>query len=529
MGETSDYSTQLQRLLQRTDQIDGTRSLGEALVPFFLAVVEACWFNGVLIGLAGVDFLHTNTALLPFWGPPVLLCATLWLFQRVLRQEASSAELGKDQERRTTSFGLLFGVLALLTIGLIWLHIYAGTNFLLDPRWLLTFASDFLSLNEHFYQALAIVIVAIYFCWRGTRLAQTTIEPAHVWRQMWVGLLILLAAILLRAGQGKTSGSLDDIVLVLLLPIFLYCSLSAHALARISFVRRSHPFGLEGSIAVQERAMLSVIGGMGLVMLVLTLLGGIFFSTAFFSSLQPAWQTLGTVYGWLVGGLSLLLAWIATPFFWLFTWLASLAHHTPQTLKLPSSGPTKNILPPVVSATSPGIVLATRFLLPFLLLLGLILLLWFALRRRKHLRIIRNRASGDVHESVWSWLLFWSQFKAFWAALFGRKSAQDAGEEDTQNADDLSTEPAARTVREIYRALLKRAATIGYVRRRHETPHEFGIRLNGTDASHNEPQLSLLTEAYTLTRYGGSVPDEYDLALARRSWEELQQKWETPS
>ncbi|HEY3993116.1 MAG TPA: DUF4129 domain-containing protein, partial [Ktedonobacteraceae bacterium] len=82
---------------------------------------------------------------------------------------------------------------------------------------------------------------------------------------------------------------------------------------------------------------------------------------------------------------------------------------------------------------------------------------------------------------------------------------------------------------EIYRALLKKAASIGYVRRRNETPHEFQQRLNRLHPSSNEPQLGSITEAYTLTRYGGNAPSEFDLASTRRSWDELKQKWETPS
>lgn len=521
-------ATQLQRLLQRSGQIDAAQSLGEALLPFFLALVEACWFEGILIGLAGVDFLHTNEALLPFWGPPLLLCAALWLFQRVLRKEASSEEISagtqEQSSRSPAGFGLLFGVLALLAIGLIWLRVYAGTNFLLDPRWLLAFVNDLLLLDVHFYQALVIIIITVYFCWRGTKLAQMKIEPGHVWRQMWVGLLILLASILLRAGRGKVSGNSDDIALIVLIPAFLYFALSAHALARISFVRHTHPFGLDGNIATQERAMLSVVGGVGLILLVLTLLGGVLFSATFFSSLQPAWQALSAAYSWFANTLSFVIAWILSPIFWLVAWFATFAHNQKPTSQPP--GPPPNGLPRQHPATTPpGIIFATEIILPFLLLLGLVLLVWLVLRRRKRLRIVRNRASGDVHESVWSWTLFWSQFKAFWVALFRRRRAQDADEEQARDSEDLPTDAAARTVREIYRALLKKAATIGYVRRRHETPHEFQQRLNQFHVSSNEPQLGQLTEAYTLTRYGGSAPNEFDLASVRRSWDELEQKW----
>jgi hypothetical protein len=520
--------TQLQGLLERGAQVDAARSLGERLAPYLLALVEACWFNGILIGLAGVDFLHTNVALLPFWGPPLLLCSALWLFRRVLRIEANAEEGATEEEQGThasrSGLGLLFGLLALLDVGLIWLRLYAGTNFLLDPRWLLAFGNDLLSLNDKCYQALMIVIITVYFCWRATRLGQVLIEPAQVWRQLWVGLLVLLAAILLRAGQA--SGSLDDLVLVLLIPAFLYFALSAHALARISFVRRMHPAGLDGSAEGQERAVLSVVGGVGLVLLGLTLLGAVFFSAAFFNSLQPTWRAMVSAYDWLMNGLALLLSWILYPLFALLPQITP--HSTP--------GKATGAIPKIplrghqgVSTIPPGLVFAAELLLPFLILLAVVLVLWIALRRRKRLRIRRNRASGDVHESIWSWTLFWRQFKAFWAALLRRKGNAEGETESGESLDNLPAEPAARTIREIYRALLKRAALFGYARKRNETPREFQSRLNSQLTRDNEPQLSQLTEAYTLTRYGGSVPDEYDVTRMRSSWEILEKKWQAPS
>ncbi|HEY0756418.1 MAG TPA: DUF4129 domain-containing protein [Ktedonobacteraceae bacterium] len=522
-------STTLQRLLQpRWQQIEGTRSPGEALLPFFLALVEACWFNAILLGLAGLDFLHSGTTLLPFWGVPLLFCVTLWLFQRELQQEASAEDSATEQDRqKKASFGLLFAVLALLDAGLIWLHIYARANFLLDPRWLLAFVDDLLLLDNNFYQALAIVIITVYLCWRGTKLGQLTIEPGHVRRQLWVGLLVLAIAILLRAGQNKASSSSDDLVLVLLMPTFLYLALSSHALARTSFMRHVHPSGLEGNIATQERAMLSIIGGMGLVLLLLTLLGSFFFSATFFAALQPVWREFVIIYSWLVSNLTLLLAWILSPLFWLLEQLSSRLSSHSQTPVLTHINLKKGHTQAPVSSNAPAIALAVEIFLPFLILLVISVLLWRALRRRKRLRMTRNQASGDVHENVWSWRLFWQQLKTFLAALFGRRGARDGRAATAQSLAELPTEPAARSIRVIYRALLRKASRLGYARKRAETPYEFQLRLNQQHITNSEPQLGQITEAYALTRYGGSVPGDLDLARARQAWEELEKKWQT--
>ncbi|MGH2509667.1 MAG: DUF4129 domain-containing protein, partial [Ktedonobacteraceae bacterium] len=109
--------------------------------------------------------------------------------------------------------------------------------------------------------------------------------------------------------------------------------------------------------------------------------------------------------------------------------------------------------------------------------------------------------------------------------LFPKHASEDQG----QQREEMSISPAARTIREIYRALLKKSASRGQIRKRDETPHEFQFRLDQHDAQ-NEPQLGLLTNAYAQTRYGGNVPNEHELAVIQQFWSELEQKWEaTPN
>jgi hypothetical protein len=106
--------------------------------------------------------------------------------------------------------------------------------------------------------------------------------------------------------------------------------------------------------------------------------------------------------------------------------------------------------------------------------------------------------------------------------LFPQRATQ---EEKSESWEDIKEgEPAARTMREIYRALLKKAAYRGYARKKDETPHEFRQRLD-EKVPLTEPQLEVITEAYALTRYGGNVPDEAEVAHVRGVWTELDQKW----
>jgi hypothetical protein len=151
------------------------------------------------------------------------------------------------------------------------------------------------------------------------------------------------------------------------------------------------------------------------------------------------------------------------------------------------------------------------------------LIRWTLRRRRVRKRV--NRQNQDVHESLWSWSLFWMQFKAILYALFARFIHRETATEDVVVVTEgIQAEPAVRSIREIYRAFLKKAAGRGFPRKRFETPYEFKQRLD-EKVPVAEPQLEVITEAYALARYSGDVPDEAQLELVRKEWFELDQKW----
>lgn len=81
----------------------------------------------------------------------------------------------------------------------------------------------------------------------------------------------------------------------------------------------------------------------------------------------------------------------------------------------------------------------------------------------------------------------------------------------------------ARSIREMYRVLLRWAANQGYPRTRYETPYEFQMRLN-EHLPQVEPELGVVTEAYTEIRYGEVVPDVGEVVEVQRAWVNLQKK-----
>jgi hypothetical protein len=117
------------------------------------------------------------------------------------------------------------------------------------------------------------------------------------------------------------------------------------------------------------------------------------------------------------------------------------------------------------------------------------------------------------------------QLRSIIQALFARFIHRDLTTEDgVVKIEEIKGEPAARSIREIYRAFLQKATSHGYPRRRFETPYELKQRLD-EKVPLIEPQLELITEAYAFTRYGGEVPDEAQLAQIRTNWIELERKW----
>ncbi|HLJ33694.1 MAG TPA: DUF4129 domain-containing protein [Ktedonobacteraceae bacterium] len=522
----ADVQRKLQQISPSFDDGQEAPSMGMLLIPFLFAAMEACWIDAIILGLAILGLFQMHRPFMPLWLPFLVIAGSQWLYNW-LAVRATQVQ-GDDNDVSDFSIARWFvPLLSIIALFAIWLSVYMPGFFVLDPRWLLTMLSDILSLNVQAYHVISIIAICVYFCWRGIRLSGREYEPSHIFSALRLGIGVILAVIVVRA--ASTSGGValpDEVTLLLLIPIFLFLGLSAHALARINFVRHSHQLDTETSINAQERSVLFVISALGVVLLVAAWIADTIGNPAILAQTLQLFRWVGVVYDWLIAAFGVLAVIVTAPLFWLLTWYESLfPPHLPNPSSSSNNGRTGLPNPAHLSALPPFIVPFVRVLIPILLLLAAFLLLRWALRRRRRTRIKSRKRVLEIHESVWSWQLFLAQLRGLLLALWHRFFPPRAAAEEEQTLlDDRKSAPTVRTIREMYRAMLKRAAGRGYSRLRIETPHEFQQRLDGRTPLAS-PHITPITDAYTAIRYGDIVPDETEVARLRHEWGALEQQW----
>lgn len=519
-----DVKKKLHQITTSLDDGQEAASIGMLLIPFLFAAMEACWIDAIFLGLATLGLFQIHSPLMPLWVPFLVIAGSQWLYNWLALRAAQSQGSVEDFSI-TPWFVPLLIVVALFTI---WLSIYMPTAFVLDPRWLLTMLSDILSLNVQAYHTIIIIALCAYFCWRGIRLSGREYEPSQIFATMRLGIGVILAVIVIRAASASGGVALpDEVTLLLLIPIFLFLGLSAHALARINFVRHAHQLDTETSVNAQERSVLFVISLLGVVLLVASWIADTIGNPALLAQTLQLFQWVGVVYNWLVEAFTVLAIIVTAPLFWLLTWYESLfpPHLPPASSNSSRNGRTGLTNPSHLSTLPPFVIPLAKVLILILLLLGAFLLLRWALRKRRRTRIKSRKRVTEIHESVWSWRLFLTQLRGLLLALWHRFFPPRAIVEEEQAVlDDRKAAPNVRTVREMYRAMLKRASGRGYSRLRIETPYEFQQRLDGRTPLAS-PHIAPITDAYTAIRYGDIVPDEAEVGRIRQEWGELERQW----
>lgn len=472
-----------------------TTTLGERLIPVLLLGGEVCVGYALLVGLAAsVSFAGMAEPLLPVWGLPLMMLS-FYVSSRLFQRCSPTGVARKVIEPIT------WLPLALcLALVFVWLNNYAQTIPLVSPDWLLALIHDFIPVTPppdappgawadiHVdvlpaIQTMGLALIAGVAGWRGHRLTtkyviSDDIQGLFKWGSVCI--VLVIGVFLLRFYAGATH--LSQQIPALLAAIFFICVLTARSLENASYMRRFHRVTLWGSAASQERIIWFSMLLLGLVAILLA----IFLGTATTGKLTPMQQ--------------------------------------PRTNSVPGHA-TPIRFPPGQVTPFPYWL----FILVLLAIAGIVaFLLWKRAQQLQNFKLARTKKareenSDELHETVFNWSLFLAQL---WSILAYLNPFRKRKRSSVEKAfDDLRlVEPGVRSIREVYRALLKKAASRGQARERDETPYEFRGHLDRQEELAG-PELEAITEAYVLVRYSGTQPGKEEVDRVKQVWETLRQRW----
>lgn len=469
-------------------------SVSEQLFPFLVAAMEACLIDMICIGLANIGFLG-NDVLLPLWLPFPVLLSACWLTRYPTRRMLLAfPSLQRNAERQPPpliTLCVLVGIIELL-FGVCSIR-YTASVF----NWSTLFQTTYVSITTFDVGRLIVAIVIVGFlCWRGIQIARLVIDNSQIERLLRVGLVSVFVIVLLRSLQElfyPNTFSHDDVAFFFLVTLFVCVCLFAYPLAQRAYLFRFYSSGIRESFRRQEYLFLCLLALFCLFALI------------------SLWTVIILYNHWLVFGIKL---------------------GNPQ-MKPGINGPQSfPFIPPNGGSGSGQHALISIFswfkIVLLALLVSFIVILLVRFIRRALARLPQQ--GNETHESIWSWVLFWQQFRAIVAAFLLRFSPFQKVQRKEQGDEEqvASSELPLHTIRQVYAALLRQASRTGYSRNLYETPNEFRNRL-AQNLSFAEPYLREITDAYLASRYGECVYDEVEMIKIQKAWSDLQQKWQESS
>lgn len=422
------------------------------------------------------------------------------------------------------------GGIVLLALGLLWWAMFVESvlrrtqratlaNWLYLVGWLAAFAAIGWPyfprlLNAVSIAALFLDALLVTWFWRcGMRRAQVGFEYGQVITSFKVGFSVLLGMLLLVILLPQETGIRD--ALASATPVYFLSGLIGISLVRLGGIRRGRRAQDDGQ-SDPTRPWLFALAAFGVSLLVLTFLIEVIFPFHSFESvltvLNPLWDAIGTLLGWLLYGIVFLL-W---PIYLLIDFLTGLVRgkgnpQQGQTVNQHKSllkGPQKPPeIPPVLYTIGRGVLIG-------LAVLAVLLLIRALLKRR--MVGGRDDAVEEVRERLDARSLLGQRWREWWKRR-RRKGAAGLA------LDRLDPNSA----RARYREVLLATAVAGdeLARQPAETPAEYQERLRkhlsqpvkrtamqSTDSDIVQPTgaeiLEELTDAYERERYGGRRTDE---------------------
>lgn len=363
--------------------------------------------------------------------------------------------------------------------------------------------------------SFVIGIAAVLFAWsRGTILERDDVTLNifdSVYSGFRRGVVMLAASLALAAATGGAAGSRLIAAGWGSVVAFFVAGLCALSLARIEEERRRGA-GPDGAPPVRGEWVMTLLG-VTAVVLVIGLGLAILVSPAAVAALTAALNRAADLIVALLTPVIYLLFAIMEP---ILRWIFALLPHQKQRPNTTARGGQTDPLRALrmnghAAQITHGVVIA-------LVVAAALIAVWYAFAHR---RAARDERDGDeVRESLWSWSLLGAALSHLLARLRGLFSRRHG---DAEAAPDSLAVPAPidrRSVRALYRRLLRRMALLGHARAPAETPQEYLGRLRRV--VDDERDVTLLTMAYMRVRYGDEPETADDTERAAVAIERLE-------
>jgi hypothetical protein len=515
-GKNRPFPQQHRRLSSASFWLEGLA------LPLAAIILEALPVSAWL--QLGAAWLANDAAqvLLPTWGIIAFLLAAFGI-SRWLAAHPSLT-------RWPTVLISLGWVLSLL---LAWyFRFYTPVGALWQSAWLVTLLADLQAGSGQFAGVLGMVLLLTYLWWRGLHLGRASIEFDEVSLRFKLGAAAVVLTLLFLGTIPPTVRSSLEVQLGFTLPVFLFAGLAALSLARLAEIQRTRRQRSDPQANPTRSwvvALLVLSAGLILLTLVIEQLFSYRTWLALIKALQPVWDGIATVLGWIALGLAYLLYWIFNPLVdWLRALLSSNQQSTPSRPigatppTLPQNG-NGNGLPAEWEAIGQWVLIGVGVIV-------LLLILWRAFR------LFASWRSADTEEeereNLGATRVLGEQLRNLLASLAARFQRRQPGEAP------IEAQETGSTVRALYRRVLRQAQAQGQGRQAPETPDEFAQRLrpllleepakpvpseenlsvqptppNKWPELPADPQqeLAALTTAYEQTRYGDQEPSPEEL------------------
>ncbi len=361
---------------------------------------------------------------------------------------------------------------------------------------------------------LAAGLVAL--AWRqGVSLGRSRPDAANVEARFRTGAIAIATLLALVAVAGSAAHlSSDEIIPSTLM--LLVAGLVGMPLARVADVSRQ-PRNRQGSALAPTGPWLTILIALVALILGATLVLARLFTFERISSMMDA------VAGRLDSALTAAVYLLAIPFGLLVEGLIFLARLVlkagPEQARPDQQGADyiSRLLEAEPGSISPELLFALKAAVGLVLATVLAWVLWRAVSRLQ--RLWGGEDAEIVRDSVWSW----PGWPAVWRWLLAqlRPVKERMAAASIRRGDRGQQE---KSIRGLYRTLLRLGAAIGHARHLPETPVEYERRLARV-APDGETEVRAVSDAYSRDRYGPPSPSEPDLEPLAAALERLRAIW----